>query len=247
MSADIKNIKEKLKSFDVPDAYVQELLEHTSATVRKLAETFLQKKTAESERLLKLSDYENNLRQRKINFIAGIDEVGRGPLCGPVIAAAVILPADCVLWGADDSKRLSEATRLRLEQEIKSKALSWTVAGVNHRDIDKYNILNATYMAMKKALSRLDINPEHLLIDAVKLPDCDTPQTPIIKGDSLSISIAAASILAKCHRDRLMAKFDALYPQYDWVHNKGYGTEKHRAAIAEHGHSPIHRKSFVLK
>ena len=247
MSIDIKEIKESLKLFDAPDSYARELLAHDSPAVRQAAEVFLRKKTAECERLSKLSHYENELRLKGINYIAGIDEVGRGPLCGPVVAAAVILPPHCLLWGADDSKKLSEATRLRLEQEIKFKAVAWAVAGVNHRDIDKYNILNATYMAMKKALARLNIAPEHLLIDAVKLPDCAVPQTPIIKGDSLSISIAAASILAKSHRDRLMARFDVLYPQYGWERNKGYGTAEHRAVIAEHGYSPIHRKSFVLK
>ena len=242
-----KEVRSLLKSFDVEQTLVLRLLEHRSLDVRQAAQKFLDKKAAEERRLYELSFYERALYAKGIQLIAGVDEVGRGPLCGPVMAGAVVLPPDCLIFGINDSKKLSEKVRLELEKEIKAKALFWAVAGVNHREIDKHNIRQATLMAMKKALGRLSVFPEHVLVDAETLPDLPVPQTAIVRGDALSVSIAAASILAKNHRDRVMKIFAQTYPQYGLENNKGYGSKEHCAAIADYGLSPIHRRSFSLK
>ena len=195
------------------------------------------------ERWQNMSVYERELWQQGLAYVAGLDEAGRGPLAGPVVAAAVILPVECFIPGLNDSKKLTESARERLEPLIKEQALSWAVACVNHRVIDEINILEASRLAMMKALARLDIVPQHLLIDALRLP-VDMPQSNIVHGDSLSVSIAAASVLAKNHRDRVMVKLASLYPGYGLERHKGYPTKEHRQIITELGLTPIHRRSF---
>jgi ribonuclease HII len=195
------------------------------------------------ERWQSMIAYELELWRQGLVYVVGLDEAGRGPLAGPVAAAAVILPAGCFIPGLNDSKKLTEAARLRLEPQIKEQALSWAVACVNHRVIDRINILEASRLAMMKAIARLDILPQHLLTDALRLPSA-IPQSNIIHGDSLSVSIAAASVLAKNHRDRIMVNFARLYPQHGFARHKGYPSAAHKAAIAEYGLTPIHRRSF---
>ena len=198
------------------------------------------------ERWQAMCAYERELWEAGLTYVAGLDEAGRGPLAGPVAAAAVMLPADCFIPGLNDSKKLTEAARLRLEPLIMEQALCWAVAFVNHRIIDKINILEASRLAMMKALARLDVTPQYLLTDALPLP-CAIPQKNIVHGDSLSVSIAAASVLAKNHSDRVMVELARLYPEYGFERHKGYPTKEHRQIIAELGLTPIHRRSFRVK
>ena len=177
--------------------------------------------------------------------ICGIDEVGRGPLAGPVVACAVILPKDCDILYINDSKKLSAAKREELYDVIMEKAVSVGIGMASHERIDKINILQATYEAMRQAISRLDPQPDLLLNDAVTIPQVDIKQVPIIKGDAKSISIGAASIVAKVTRDRMMVEYDNIYPGYGFASNKGYGSAEHIAALKEYGPSPIHRASFI--
>ncbi len=179
------------------------------------------------------------------DYICGIDEVGRGPLAGPVVAAAVILPKDSYYQYLNDSKKVTEKRRNKLYDEITAEAVSYGIGLVSPDIIDDINILQATYVAMKKAIDALSIRPQMILVDAVHIPDIGIPQVGIVKGDAKSISIAAASIVAKVYRDRLMTEYDALYPEYKFAQNKGYGTKEHMQALHEIGMSPIHRKSFV--
>ena len=179
------------------------------------------------------------------DYICGIDEVGRGPLAGPVVAAAVILPKDSYYQYLNDSKKVTEKRRNKLYDEITTEAVSYGIGLVSPDIIDDINILQATYVAMKKAIDALSIRPQMILVDAVHIPDIGIPQVGIVKGDAKSISIAAASIVAKVYRDRLMTEYDALYPEYKFAKNKGYGTKEHMQALHEIGMSPIHRKSFV--
>lgn len=180
-------------------------------------------------------------------YICGIDEVGRGPLAGPVVACAVILPKDCRILYINDSKKLSEKKREMLYQQIMEEALGVGIGMVSPARIDEINILQATYEAMRLAIKDLPFTPSILLNDAVTIPEVDVEQVPIIKGDGKSISIAAASIVAKVTRDRLMIEYDKLMPKYDFAKNKGYGTAKHVAALKEMGPTPIHRNSFLQK
>lgn len=191
-----------------------------------------------------MKEFETELYNNGINFIAGIDEVGRGPLVGPVVTAAVILPKDFYDERINDSKKLTEKKRELLYDVIMENALSVGIGMSSPEVIDEINILNATKKAMIEAVNNLNIKPEHLLIDAVKL-DIDIPQTSIIKGDAKSESIAAASIIAKVTRDRMMIELDKKYPMYDFKHNKGYGTKKHIEALYEYGPIKEHRKSFA--
>ncbi len=191
-----------------------------------------------------MKEFENELYNNGINFIAGIDEVGRGPLIGPVVTAAVILPKDFYDERINDSKKLTEKKRELLYDVIMENALSVGVGMSSPKVIDEINILNATKKAMVEAVNNLSIKPEHLLIDAVKL-DIDIPQTSIIKGDAKSQSIASASIIAKVTRDRMMLELDKKYPMYDFKHNKGYGTKKHIEALYKYGPLKEHRKSFA--
>ena len=177
--------------------------------------------------------------------LCGIDEAGRGPLAGPVAAAAVILPENCRILYLNDSKKLSPARRDALFDEIREKAVSFSVAVVPAERIDEINILQATYEAMRKAVDGLSVIPGALLNDAVTIPGLPFRQIPIVKGDAKSLSIAAASVLAKVTRDRMMEEYDRLYPEYGFAKHKGYGTAQHIAALKEYGPCPIHRRSFI--
>lgn len=191
-----------------------------------------------------MKEFETELYNNGINFIAGIDEVGRGPLVGPVVTVAVILPKDFYDERINDSKKLTEKKRELLYDVIMENAISVGI-GISSEDvIDEINILNATKRAMLEAVNNLSVKPEHLLIDAVKL-NTDIPQTSIIKGDAKSESIAAASIIAKVTRDRMMIELDKIHPEYDFKHNKGYGTKKHIEAIRKYGIIKEHRKTFA--
>lgn len=198
----------------------------------------------ETERLLRLQRYEREARQKGYKMIAGVDEAGRGCLAGPVVAAAVILPPDWSTADINDSKQLSASKRDSLFDIIQQHALNTAVGIVAENVIDEVNILQATYRAMEQAVTSLSIAPDYLLLDAVTLAHLPLPQKGMPKGDQLSISIAAASIIAKVTRDRLMVDYDRLYPKYGFANHKGYGTKQHLEAIATHGPCPIHRKTF---
>lgn len=202
-----------------------------------------QKLQAEYERLDAMMAYERQYEAS--GFICGIDEAGRGPLAGPVVAGAVILPKDCRILYLNDSKKLTEKRREELFDEIKEKAVCWGVGIVSPARIDEINILQATYEAMRDAVSQLDPAPNLLLNDAVTIPQVNIPQVPIIKGDAKSLSIAAASVLAKVTRDRLMKEYDKVMPEYGFSSHKGYGSAAHIEALKKYGPSPIHRKSFI--
>ena len=178
-------------------------------------------------------------------YICGVDEVGRGPLAGPVVAGAVILPKDCDILYLNDSKKLSEKMREALYDEIMEKAIATGIGIVGPQRIDEINILQATYEAMRMAISNLKIKPNLLLNDAVTIPEVEIKQVPIIKGDAKSISIAAASIIAKVTRDRLMVQYEEVLPGYEFASNKGYGSAAHIQALKEIGPTPIHRQSFI--
>lgn len=178
-------------------------------------------------------------------YICGVDEVGRGPLCGPVVAGAVILPKNCQILYINDSKKLSEKMRDVLYDEIAKEAIAWSVGVVSPARIDEINILQATYEAMRMAIENLKVTPDILFNDAVTIPGIDIMQVPIIKGDAKSQSIAAASIMAKVTRDRMMQEYDKMYPEYGFAKNKGYGTKEHMNALKELGPTPIHRRTFI--
>ncbi len=199
----------------------------------------------EKERLIRMTEYERKCYEKGYKLVAGVDEVGRGPLAGPVVAAAVILGEGVLIPGVNDSKKLSEEKREYLYDEIKSKALCWSIGIVDEKVIDEINILNAACLAMKKALDGLADKPDYILLDAVTLKDVDIPQKGIIKGDALSLSIAAASIIAKVERDRMISAYDELYPHYAFSKHKGYGTREHIECIKKYGLLPIHRRSFT--
>ncbi len=188
--------------------------------------------------------YEYQARLEGYSLIAGVDEAGRGPLAGPVVAAAVILPENVVLYGVRDSKKMSEKAREKAFPLIQESSLAISIAVVSSREIDRVNILQATLMAMKKAILTLNPRPDYLLIDGTHPVDHPISQRCIIKGDQLSLSISAASILAKVYRDRIMYSYHNIYPQYDFSSNKGYGTAKHIDAIVRYGPCPIHRLTF---
>lgn len=197
----------------------------------------------EKMRIESMSAYEKEYDMCR--YICGIDEVGRGPLAGPVVAGAVILPKDNPILYLNDSKKLSQKKREALYDEIMEKAVATGIGIVSPARIDEINILQATYEAMRIAIDNLNIRPDILLNDAVTIPEVDIPQVPIIKGDGKSISIAAASIIAKVTRDRLMVEYDVVLPGYDFASNKGYGTKAHIAGLKELGPSPIHRTTFI--
>ena len=197
----------------------------------------------ELARIDALKEYER--KYSDCAYIAGIDEVGRGPLAGPVVAGVVILPKNCNILYINDSKKLSEKKREELYDIITKEALAFATAVVSPLRIDEVNILNATYEAMREAIGKLKIKPDILLNDAVNIPGVDIKQVPIIKGDAKSISIGAASIIAKVTRDWMMVEYDKLYPEYDFASNKGYGSAKHIEALKKYGKCPIHRDSFI--
>ncbi len=198
---------------------------------------------AEKARIYALSEFERKYSDCK--FICGIDEVGRGPLAGPVVAGAVILPKDCDILYINDSKKLSEKMRDKLYDEIREKAVAAAVGHASPQRIDEINILQATYEAMREAISSLGIVPDILLNDAVTIPGVNIKQVPIIKGDAKSISIGAASIFAKVIRDREMVEYDRQYPEYGFAKHVGYGTAEHIEAIKKYGPCPIHRRTFI--
>ncbi len=219
----------------------------TRAGVQKLIQTAEKQYNAyldEIERCDYMLSYEQELYDNGAEFIAGVDEVGRGPLAGPVVTCAVVLPKGEKILYANDSKKLSKIMRDRLYDEIMEKAVSVQISVESVETIDKINILEATKLAMIKSVEGLSVKPSHVLVDATTL-NIDIPQTSIIKGDEKSMSIACASIVAKVYRDRMMESFNELYPNYCFDKNKGYGSAEHIKAIKEHGITPIHRKTFV--
>lgn len=216
-------------------AGVQKLLESCDKKILRYRE--------ELKRLDKMRKYERSYPQ--YTYICGIDEAGRGPLAGPVVAGAVILPPDCEILYLNDSKQLSAKRREELYEEIKEKAVAWSVGLASPGLIDEINILQANYVAIREAIAGLSVKPELLLNDAMKIPGVDLPQVSIIKGDAKSLSIAAASIMAKVTRDRIMCQYDELYPEYEFASNKGYGSASHIEAIRKYGPCPIHRRSFI--
>lgn len=244
----IGEIKEELKAAD--DTMLPHFIENYKtdrrAGVVKMVEQALKrldKLQAERERIERLKKYEKEYAQ--YTYICGIDEVGRGPLAGPVVAGAVILPKDCDILYINDSKKLSAAKRDELYDMIMEQAIATGIGMVGPERIDEINILQATYEAMREAISKLRVEPDILLNDAVTIPKVTIRQVPIIKGDAKSISIGAASIIAKVTRDRLMVEYDKIMPEYGFASNKGYGSAEHIAAIKTYGPSPIHRASFI--
>ena len=199
----------------------------------------------EKERVENMCVYEKEYEA--FSYICGIDEAGRGPLAGPVVAGAVVLPKGCRILYVNDSKKLSEKKREMLYDVILNEAVSVGVGIVSPERIDEINILNATYEAMREAINNLTVKPDILLNDAVTIPGVDIEQVPIIKGDAKSLSIASASIIAKVTRDRLMYHYDELYPKYGFAKHKGYGTKFHTDVLKEIGPCPIHRKTFITK
>jgi len=245
----ISSIKELLSSTEDNELldFISKYSEDERGGVKRLIAS-AQKRFLKYEREL-LRTEEMRSFERKYSdykYICGVDEVGRGPLSGPVMAGAVILPADCDILYLNDSKKLTEKKRNELYDIIKQRAVSWSVFEVSHERIDEINILNATYEAMRGAISSLSVRPDLLLVDAVHIPGVDyIKQVSIVKGDAKSISIAAASIMAKVTRDRLMEEMDAKYPGYGFASNKGYGSKAHMDAIKEIGPCEIHRRSFI--
>ncbi len=202
----------------------------------------------EHERLVELSRFEREYNEKGFELIGGIDEAGRGPLFGPVVAACVVLPKGCLIEGVNDSKKLSEKKREALFDEIKEKAVAWGVGIVDNNTIDEINILEATRKAMHEAVANLQVKPDYIFIDAEKHVDtCGIPYLPIVKGDALSINIACASIIAKVTRDRMIDELSKQYPEYGLDKHKGYGTKAHIDAIKKYGLTPLHRKSFCQK
>lgn len=203
-------------------------------------------KEKEVERLVKLKEIEKELYEKGFNNICGIDEAGRGPLAGPVVVAGVMMPKDSMIEGVNDSKKVSEKKREKLYDIILDEAISYSVAIIGQDVIDNINILNATKQGVTEVIDGLDIKPDLILVDALQhINTRGIPYEPIIKGDAKCYNIAAASIIAKVTRDRIMRQWDEIYPQYGFISHKGYGTAKHIAAIREYGLCPIHRKSFT--
>ena len=243
-------IEELVKNLDIHDKEIiaEELQRDTRSGVVKIAER-LKREIAghnrEIDRIKAMKKFEYEWVNKGARYIAGIDEVGRGPLAGPVYAGAVVFPIGCIIEGVNDSKKLSPQKRSSLYGMIKSSAISCATGYCDEKTIDRINILNATFEAMKSAVIQLKVRPDVLLIDAVRIPGLDIPQVPIVKGDSLSFSIAAASIIAKVERDKIMDGLSSLYPVYNFASNKGYGTQEHMDALKKYGPCPIHRRSFI--
>ena len=243
----IKEIKERLATIDRLDhSLFEELIADgrtgVQAAISKRKRE-LQKQVEEDLRLEKMLAYEKELYAQGIQLIAGVDEVGRGPLAGPVVAASVILPENCKIPGLNDSKKIPKSKHQAIYQAVLDQALSVGIGVKDNQVIDQVNIYEATKLAMLEAIQELDQQPQHLLIDAMKL-DLPISQTSIIKGDANSLSIAAASIVAKVTRDQMMAAYDQEYPGYDFGQNAGYGTSKHLEGLEKYGITPIHRRSF---
>lgn len=245
--ATIKEIKEQLASIQrLDDPLLTELEQDSrSGVIQAIAKRKkeIQKRLDEDERLEKMLAYEKELYTQGIQLIAGVDEVGRGPLAGPVVAAAVILPKACKIPGLNDSKKIPKSKHKEIYEAVLQNAIAIGIGIKDNHVIDQVNIYEATKLAMREAIGQLEPQPQHLLIDAMRL-DLPISQTSIIKGDANSLSIAAASIVAKVTRDQMMEEFDRKYPGYDFAQNAGYGTAKHLAGLDQLGVTPIHRRSF---
>lgn len=248
MSKKISDIKKEFetagneKLLELFEQYAEDSRAGVSGLIKQYQKK-LERLEKERERLEQMRKYEH--QYENMGYVCGIDEAGRGPLAGPVVAGAVILPEDCEILWLNDSKQLSEKKREELYDEILDKAVAAEVGIVGPGRIDEINILQATYEAMREAVGKLAVRPQVLLNDAVTIPDVDIFQVPIIKGDAKSLSIAAASVLAKVTRDRLMKEYDKLLPEYGFAGHKGYGSAAHIAAIREYGPSAIHRRTFI--
>ena len=245
--ATIKEIKEQLASIQrLDDPLLTELEQDSrSGVIQAIAKRKkeIQKRLDEDERLEGMLAYEKECYALGMELIAGVDEVGRGPLAGPVVAAAVILPKACKIPGLNDSKKIPKSKHKEIYEAVLQNAIAIGIGVKDNHVIDQVNIYEATKLAMMEAIGQLGPQPQHLLIDAMKL-DLPIPQTSIIKGDANSLSIAAASIVAKVTRDQMMEEFDREYPGYDFAQNAGYGTAKHLAGLDKLGVTPIHRHSF---
>ena len=243
----IKEVKERLAMIDELDhPLFEELILDGRAGVQAAIskrKRELQKQVDEDLRLEKMLAYEKELYAQGMDLIAGVDEVGRGPLAGPVVAAAVILPKACKIPGLNDSKKIPKSKHKEIYEAVLQNAIAIGIGVKDNHVIDQVNIYEATKLAMMEAIGQLDPQPQHLLIDAMKL-DLPISQTSIIKGDANSLSIAAASIVAKVTRDQMMEEFDREYPGYDFAQNAGYGTAKHLDGLDQLGVTPIHRRSF---
>lgn len=241
-------IKEELQAAEVTmlPSFIAEYKSDARAGVQKIvqqAQKRLDNLEKERRRIEALKVYEK--QYEAYGYVCGIDEVGRGPLAGPVVAGAVILPKDCNILYINDSKKLSERKREELYDIIMEQAVAAGIGMVSPARIDEINILQATYEAMRQAIQNLAVTPDILLNDAVTIPEVKIRQVPIIKGDAKSISIGAASIIAKVTRDRLMVEYDKVMPEYGFASNKGYGSQTHIEALKKYGPSPIHRQSFI--
>ncbi len=242
---EIKEFYQAACENELPE-FIERFREDERAGVKKLVDTARKRIVAleaEKARIYDLQKYERQYSEYQ--FVCGIDEVGRGPLAGPVVAGAVVLPKDCDILYINDSKKLSEKKREELYDIIMEKAVACGIGYASPERIDEINILQATYEAMRQAIQNLTVKPDILLNDAVTIPGVDIKQVPIIKGDAKSMSIGAASIIAKVTRDRLMVEYDSVFPGYDFAGNKGYGSASHIAALKELGPTPIHRRSFI--
>lgn len=243
--SEIKSILQAASDTELP-AFINAYEKDVRPGVKVLVEKALKRQAAyekELSRTEKMKEYEK--KYASFSYICGIDEVGRGPLAGPVVAGAVILPKDCDILYLNDSKQLSEKKREELYAVIMERAVAVGIGYSTPERIDEINILQATYEAMREAISKLSVVPDLLLNDAVTIPQISIRQVPIIKGDAKSISIGAASIVAKVTRDRLMVQYDEVYPAYGFASNKGYGAQAHVDALKKYGPCPIHRKSFI--
>lgn len=245
----ISEIQKEYKETDItelPD-FIHEYINDGRPGVSKIigvAQKRIEKLRVEQERIEKLKEFENKY-WNQYEYIGGIDEVGRGPLAGPVVTACVILPKNCSILYINDSKKLSASKRDELYEVIMKEAVSVGIGMVSEARIDEINILQATYEAMRQAIAESSVEPQLLLNDAVTIPGVNIKQVPIIKGDAKSISIGAASIIAKVTRDRMMTEYDSIYPEYHFASNKGYGSAEHIEALKKYGPCPIHRRSFI--
>lgn len=242
---EIKNILQAASIDELP-AFIESYGKDVRAGVQTLVQK-AQKQMADYQKELARTEKMKEFEKEYCSYacICGIDEVGRGPLAGPVVAGAVILPKDCDILYLNDSKQLTEKKREELYGEIMEKAVATGLGFVSPERIDQINILQATYEAMREAVAKLEPAPDLLLNDAVTIPGISVKQVPIIKGDAKSISIAAASIIAKVTRDRLMVQYDSIFPEYGFAANKGYGAKNHIDALKKYGPTPIHRRSFI--
>ncbi len=250
MEKKISDIKNEFTAADISKLplFIETYKNDERGSVQKLvarADRLIAAYEKERQRIELMKSYEK--QYSRYEYICGVDEAGRGPFAGPVVAGAVILPKDCEILYLNDSKQLSEKKRDELYDIIMRKAIAVGVGYASNERIDEINILQATYEAMREAISKLSKKPDILLNDAVKIPSIDILQVPIVKGDAKSVSIAAASIIAKVTRDRLMLEYDKLYPEYHFAENKGYGVEVHIEALKKYGPTPIHRKTFIKK